>query len=229
MSYLINPFISFPSSQWDYEDDMDYATQAAFDAVWVPDNTKVDGNPVTKKLDIVADVNAQNDVVYYDATSTSDTNNIWRFILDITTITTNTVFANEHGVYILLSDNTSGSTVSNDCYGLLIVAQSNSGDTFYALDSNNQRPDSSTWIAFSTTPTATTYGLQGKRTSATSATMGLYNTDFTTLTEEEVITVSSNMQSLRYLKAIARTQTTNGNITLTLDDFRLMKTQDTPP
>ena len=214
---------------WDFEDNMDYANQAAFDAAWVPSSTKVDGNPVTDKLDIEDDVANQDDIVYYDLTSTSNTDNIWRFVVDITTFTQNTVAANEHAVYILLSDNTGGTTASNDCYGFKIMAQISGGSVYRTVEANGVAPSSSTQVNFTTTPSVSTIGLQCKRTSSISATIGIYNSDFSALTEEKIITVASTMQTLRYLKIIAKTQATNGDITLTLDDFKIMKTQDTPP
>jgi hypothetical protein len=225
---VVNPY-RFVSAPWDFEDNMVYANQAAFDAAWVPSNTKVDGNPTTDKLDIEDDIDYQDDVVYYDLTSTSNTDNIWRFIVDLTTFTQNTVSANEHAVYILLSDNTGISTASNDCYGFKIMAQISGGSVYRTITSNGVAPSSSPQTNFATVPSVSIFGLECKRTSSTSATIGIYNSDFSTLTEEEIITVASTTQTLRYLKIIAKTQDTNGNITLTLDDFQIMKTQDTPP
>ena len=139
---VVNPY-RFVSAPWDFEDNMVYANQAAFDAAWVPSNTKVDGNPTTDKLDIEDDIDYQDDVVYYDLTSTSNTDNIWRFIVDLTTFTQNTVSANEHAVYILLSDNTGISTASNDCYGFKIMAQISGGSVYRTITSNGVAPSSS--------------------------------------------------------------------------------------
>lgn len=209
---------------WDIEDDMtSYADQTAFDAVWITsDTSKFRGNPATDVVDILNSNTYA--VIYRDLTSVSDTAWIFRGKLVLTTAGSQSLGI----LYLLMSDNTGAANVADDHLGFLFYDQDNRTTLVH---DDNRRPDQTlneVNLSPAISPSATTYYVEMKRTSATSFTVTIYSdSTFTTSLGTATGTVSSSINTLRYFKMLGY-NTANGLVG-TFDNLQVMKTQSTPP
>ena len=204
---------------WDFLDDFSGTDD------WTDNGATVSVNTTTDVIDW--DCTVDDNGCYIDALggAISDTAFIYRmkFVIDTYSGTGNRQF-----FVALSSSNSFSDSTTQDYLGFRIVMAGL--DVFRAYYGDGVNILSGTDQTFATTPSVGTYYIQIKRTSSTSFTVGIYSdSSFSTLTEEEVVTVPSTIQSLRYIRIqswnFGGTATMDG----TIDDVKLENNTSTAP
>jgi len=195
---------------------------------WTDTGTLTGVNISTDVIDWSGVRDNVNQSTSFDLTTVSDTVFSLRFKLTISAISGGTVDSS-HFVFMGLSS-TAGSSISSsarDFIGLAIRRRVNGTNDFRAIDGDGISWDDTGAVAspdatFSTVPSATTYYIEIKRTSATVYTINIYsNSAYTTLTETKSGVCVATNSSLRYIliqnyKESVETSSFNG----TIDDIQ---------
>ena len=185
--------------QFWYDPFTSYANQTAFDAAYpTDDNTAIGGDATNDEIDFDAGTVAR-ELSHDLGEALSGTTWAMRFQLDLDTVTSGN--ANERAFFIgMFDDATQTAGTAQDFIGLEINVNATDAD-YVAVGCNEAAPSSpSTSVVFtSVSPAVHTKYIEIKRTSSTEAKVGIYSdSGFTTLDEEETLTVSSSYDGLQY-------------------------------
>jgi hypothetical protein len=219
MGFLINPYIY--QSGWDFQDNFSGAD------AWTDTGSGIGVNTTTDVMDWNALRNGALNGSYYDLGLISETEWLLRFKLTVSALTTP---SGNCYLGMVISDNATSDVVTNqDAIGLTMQFVIDGSKVFHAIGKNGTSIE--VGQSFATAFTTTTYYIQVKRTSATSCTVGIYSDSaFSTLTEEEVVTITSGITGLRYIKFVNFNATSStGVFNGTIDDIQFIDGQSTPP
>ena len=218
--FIMNPFRFASAGGWTFEDDFSGTDN------WTDIGTVINVNTTTDVIDYDARRVAAQQATHYDLTTVDNTAWILRYKLSITGMVT----GSENAIlYLLMSDNTASGEDDQDALGLTIMMHYNGGKRFYSRFADDTGYTAS---LFTTASNVGTYYIELKRESATSATVGIYsNSDYSTLIEEKVMTITSGITSLRYIKftTLAYPLVSNGTNSGTIDDIQFRDGFSVPP
>jgi hypothetical protein len=207
--FIMNPF-RFAGGTWTFEDDFSGTDD------WTDIATNIAVNTTTDVIDYDARRVAAHHATSYDLTTVDNTAWILRYKLIISTMTA----GSEASIfYMLMSDSLGDGNSNQDAIGSVVIMHYSGGKDFASRFTDNSGSTEST---FTETATAGTYYIELKRESATSATIGIYsNSDYSTLTEEKVMTITSGITALRYIKLTNLNNTASGGANNgTIDDIQ---------
>lgn len=205
--FIINPYTNPVAAGWNIDDDFtSYADDAAFAVVYPTASVSTAyGDASGNNIQILFKVTTTPQSLVRDYGSTiSDTAWITRFRYNLTAKTLDPVgydVPNTFGWTTL--DQSSDSDVNCDGIGLCSY-QDNLPRFYFSAYADNTHFDGQVGhgnygTIFATTPTAgDDYYVQEVRDSATQTTIGLYTDEYSTLHEEEITTIPSTVQNLRY-------------------------------
>lgn len=221
--FLINPY-RFGGGQWDYEDDFT-TNKMTYSGTFASYNSTNDNQ------DFTVPNAASNPQSYVDMLGGAVSNTTWilRGLFNWTSYTANSVNGRKQTHFGLFST-TSGLATTQDCLSFCYQSD-NSTRVLSARSGDGVEPFNASAQNFATDGGSLgNNGIQIVRNSATQMTVGIYDNLFSSLTEEEVKTIASTIQSLRYLQHSASVNTTvDGTISGTLDDIQFADARTTPP
>jgi len=230
-----NAFLSFGAA-WDFTENFSACTTNQCDGLWPSTNTaELAVNTTTDVIDIDVsgiDVDgiSHDSEQHYDlgAGIVSDTAFLLRFKFVLSSFTASTVASQISQLKIGLSSVTTiGETPVEDSIGV-IFRWVPSTTLIYGYHADG---GTATRISTTVVPSATTYYIEIKRLTATTAEVKLFSdSTFTTqLGSTASMTIPSTIQGLRYLKLYPFVQRSTGVFVATFDDVQLMETVSTPP
>ena len=208
------------------DDFTSYADTTEGDAAYpTSDTTNLRVNPTTDLINVTVTTSSPDANIYKDLTSISTT--VWRlrFKWVITAITHNTTGNGKYQTIVMSSSNGAPSA-SQDAIGIRIADYDVSDKKIEAFFTNGAALSAGTTAVFSTAASATTFYVEIKRLSDTSATVELFSdSGYTTSIESESLTIGAGLVTgLRYINITAGGGATDGTLTTTLDDIAVTHT-----
>ena len=232
MGFLINPFIEFPTANWDWEDDFtSYGTQGAFDTAYpTTDTGQIRGNPDANKIDAQFVRTGSSDLMNHDVNAIlgenlSDSAWIFRTPYDITNLNTG---GNPQGA-IGFSSNTADYNTNQD--GIFFGQLATSGTAFRFWDPDAESLDGSLQDAMSTTITVALRYVQMIRLTTTKVNVSFSTTDaYDKDVDEKEYTINSTTGGLSQFKILNNNSgNVGGSETTTLEYLQLNNGVTTPP
>ena len=205
-----------------------YASQAAADADWIPQNVTYGRVNITDDdLDFQSSrgtTNGNTSVIFDLGSNLSDTKWILRFKVSLSSITAASLSSQETFIGLYSADGATGGGSNQDFIGIGWYYDTTTQDLRAGYQDNNtcQFGIEANGIAFSESITTTDYWLEISR-DGTTVTYKLYSDAYSTLLETETRTISGTVSALRYvgIKNIETGSHVTGGYVGICDDFEV--------